>query len=149
MASDDFILEMYGRLHPGSDIHNVDDLTGEGVEEVMAIIDDKHAIKLGSDWISDEVVVELRMFDTILTSASLSAYAGLKEQDAKSIGDFQDGDGGIDREQIKDWEINTAYFKDQLAAIKRLEAMVHKLRDETHKPGFYMRGVEVDGKVGA
>ena len=152
MASDQFILEIHDKLHPEDEtaVHDVDDLTGDDVEEIMAVLDDKHAVRLGSDWISDEAVIELRVFRNILTLASSAAYDGVNEHDEMKLGDFIDGHGKIDEEAVKDWEQNREYYQEQIDAVKVVERqLTEKLTAATCQPGFYLRGIEVDGKVGS
>jgi hypothetical protein len=142
MASDQFILEMHDKLYPdkAGTVHDVEDLTGEQVQRINEIIDDKHALSLTSAWCEEAAArIDLRALEHILTSASLSAHAGLEKQREMEIGEFCDIDNNIDKEKIKNWETNTQYYEDQLLAIKTLEAVVDRLRKETHKKDFYMR----------
>ena len=150
MARDQFIVEMHDKLHPGSNVVDVDDLTGEGVEEIMAIIDDKHAVKISSGWHSNVVHVDLNVLKHVLTSAALSVEEEIEKQDKMSVGDLTDGDGKIEQQQIDEWEFTRNYFEEQRDAIKLMTLnIVEPLIAETSKPGFYMRGVEVDGEVGS
>lgn len=142
MASEQFILEMHKKLHPGSDIHDTEDLTGHEMNVIAGIIDDKHSIAMSSHWIPDKVRVDLKTLRNVLTSATLGCHDKLNELYAQTVSSMDDGRGSIDPNEVQKWEAGVTYYQDQLDAIKIIEiGLLDVLREETNKDGFYMREV--------
>ncbi|MCK5617066.1 hypothetical protein KAR91_85175 [Candidatus Pacearchaeota archaeon] len=143
MASEQFILEMYIKLHPDRAAHEVKDLTPGELAEITKIIDDKHSVGLSSKWIPDNVTVDLRVLRNVLVSATNHCHTGLRELNAKTVGDMGDGAGRIDPYKMTVWEKEVAYYQNQLDAINLIEELLETLRMATNKEGFYMQGVVV------
>lgn len=141
MASEQFILEMHKKLHPGSDAHSIEGMTGAALVRINEIIDDKHSIRLGSKWISDRVTVDLKVLRNMMTSATLNCQDGLKKLNSQAVSDMSDGSGRIDPDMVTKWEDEVAYYQDQLDAVKVVEQLLETLRAATNKEGFYMQGV--------
>ena len=144
MASDQFILEMHKKLHPDSDIHDTEDLTGHELSVIAGIVDDKHSIVLNSHWVPDKVRVDTGTLRNVLTSASLHCHNSLTKLNAQVVSDMTDGDGHIDPDAVTEWEDDIAYWQAQIDAITAIEhQLLEPLRLETNKEGFYMRGVVI------
>ena len=144
MASEQFILEMYDKLQPDCErnIHSIDAMTGHEIAVIQGIIDDKHSVCLGSQWVPDTATVDLAVLRNVLTSASLNCHNMLEELYAKTIDAVTDGEGRIDSDAVTKWEESIAYYQAQLDAIKIMEdQMLEPLRAATHEKDFYMRGV--------
>ncbi len=143
MVSEQFILEMYAKLHPDSDVPYMEDLTGAEVAEIIKIVDDKHSITLSSKWIPgpDRVTVDMRVLRNMMVSAGNHCYAGLKLLNAQTVGDMDDGHGRIDPDMVTKWEGEVAYYQDQLDAIKKIEQLLEALVTATNREGFYVQGV--------
>jgi ABC-type lipoprotein release transport system permease subunit len=139
MASDQFIIEMHRKLHPRSKKTNCEELTGDQVNEILALVEKKHAITIGSDALGESITVDLNTMLNIMTSASLAATAGMRKQEEMKIGDIQNIGGGWDKEAMKDWMVNYQYYLEQKQAVDRIEEQIlNALRDKTNEEDFYL-----------
>lgn len=142
MASEQFIVDLYSKLH-GGDHKKLREMTGAEVKEILAIVDDKHKITLSNEWINDRADIDLRVLRNVMVSASLNCHARLASLNEQKISDFTDEEGEIQKSSLQEWSDNLEYYQEQRKAIKAIEVLLDALRDATFDPEFYMRGIDV------
>jgi hypothetical protein len=145
MISDDFALELYNKLHPGSEANCIDEVTETEKDELLEIVNTKHLIELRSSELPGETIIDVDMgvLKHLMTTASLACMNELSTLNDTPISTFADParPGRLDGDQINKWKHDIEYYEDQLTAVKEIEGLIERLRQETHKPDFYTRGV--------
>lgn len=138
MASNDFIIELWQKMHPKSKVRHYIDLTEGQRQEVRDRINERHTVSLVHAKASVAIGVDLEDLKAVAIAASNEARKAMQEYEQKPVRELLGPDGDeFDEDDMATWLANYQYHKRRLdAADKIVDKLVTPIIEATNEQSY-------------